>query len=69
MEPDLSRDIIDSVREKLEGHPADVILTTMEIRRHVRRLVEAELPGLPVLAYSELLPEVRVEAVARVSVG
>lgn len=69
MEPDLSRDIIDSVRDKLEGHPADVILTTMELRRHVRRLVEADLPGLPVLAYTELLPDVRVQAVARVRVG
>jgi type III secretion protein V len=69
MEPDLSRDIVDSVRGELEGHPADVILTTTEIRRHVRRLVEADLPGLPVLAYNELLPDVRVETVARVSVG
>ena len=45
-----------------------MVLTTMEIRRYVRRLLEVDLPGLPVISYTELLPDVQVQAVARVSV-
>ncbi len=72
MEPELSREIITAVQAELSSHPADelppVILTTMEIRRYVRRLLEVDLPGLPVISYTELLPDVQVQAVARVSV-
>jgi len=40
----------------------------VDIRRYVRRLLEVELPQLPVLSYSELEPSVSVQPVARVSV-
>jgi type III secretion protein V len=73
MEPDLSRDILQAFRRQLEQHPRDepvpAVLTQMELRRYVRRLVQAEFPELPVLSYAELLPELRLQPVARVSVS
>jgi type III secretion protein V len=72
IEPDLSRDIVQAVRRQVEAHGADeptpAVLTTMDLRRHVRRLLEVDFPELAVLAYTELVPELRVEPVARVSV-
>jgi type III secretion protein V len=87
MEPELSREIIEAVREQLQpfagepppgwqgglflqgDEPLPVVLTSMEIRRYVRRLLEVELPDLAVLSYNELVPQVQVQPVARVSVG
>jgi len=72
MEPDLSRDIVEAVRRQLAARGAEeppaAVLTTMELRRHVRRLLEVDFPDLPVLAHAELLPSLRVQPVARVSV-
>jgi len=72
IEPELSRDIVLAVRARLEAlggdEPPPVVLTTMEVRRYVRRLLEVDLPDLAVLSYSELLPQVQVQPVARVSV-
>jgi len=45
-----------------------VILTSAELRRHVRRLVEGEHPSLPVLAYQELLSDVEVEQVGTIRI-
>jgi type III secretion protein V len=71
MEPDLCREIVTAVRRQLELQPAGApplaVLTGLEIRRYVRRLLEGELPELPVLSYSELAPELQLRPVGRVS--
>jgi type III secretory pathway component EscV len=43
-----------------------VVLTTEGVRASVRRLLEAELPDLPVLSYAELRPDVNVQPLARI---
>lgn len=43
-----------------------VLLTSMDIRRYVRRLIEAEYYTLPVLSYQELTPEISVQPVGRI---
>jgi type III secretion protein V len=72
MEPELCREIIVAVKSSLKSLASDeltpVVLTNMEIRRYVRRLLEDELPDLPVLSYAELLPKVEIQPVGRVSV-
>ena len=45
-----------------------VILTTEGARASVRRLLEPELPDLPVLTYAELRPDVNVQPLARIPV-
>lgn len=43
-----------------------VLLTSMDIRRYVRRLIEGDYYNLPVLSYQELTPEISVQPVGRV---
>lgn len=53
------------------GHvPAggQVILTTENVRASVRRLLEPELPDLPVISYAELRPDVNVQPLARIPI-
>jgi type III secretion protein V len=71
LEPQISRDIIAAVGRALgpEGSNGAVLLTGVEIRRYVRRLVELEHPGLAVLSFQELAPEAQIRPIARISVG
>jgi len=44
-----------------------VILTTAEIRRYFRKIVELEFPQLSVLSYQELAENLRIQPIARVT--
>ena len=44
-----------------------VLLTSMDIRRYVRKMIEAELYDLPVLSYQELTKDMNVQPLGRVS--
>jgi type III secretion protein V len=68
LEPDLQDAILASLATEVLGHKAPVILTSAELRRHVRRLVEGEHPRLPVLAYQELDANVEVEQVGTIRI-
>jgi flagellar biosynthesis protein FlhA len=42
------------------------LVCSSRVRRHLRRLIEQSLPQLPVLAYTEIVPGIRVEATGSV---
>jgi type III secretion protein V len=44
-----------------------VLLTSMDIRRYVRKMIEGELYDLPVLSYQELTKEMNIQPLGRVS--
>jgi type III secretion protein V len=67
LEPDLARDIVAAVGRAVTVAGA-VLLTTAEIRRHVRRLVETAHPDLAVLAYDEIAPEAEIHTVGRIAI-
>jgi len=75
LEPQISRDIVAAVGRTVVGAPEQasstppVLLTSADIRRYVRRLVESEHPELAVLAYPELAPEARLQPLGHVRVG
>lgn len=60
-----------AIRNELQYHPvtspAPVLLTTFAIRRALRKVIERELPRQAVLSYQELLPELNIQPIARVS--
>jgi type III secretion protein V len=68
--PESSRAFMDAlhreVDEALKRKQPPVLLTSMDIRRYVRRLIEGEFYDLPVLSYQELTPEITVQPVARI---
>jgi type III secretory pathway component EscV len=75
IEPTLSEDIVAAIRAATIPAGADagqglpVLLTHKELRRHLRQLVEASLPELPVVAYSELPAALTLRTVGRARVG
>jgi flagellar biosynthesis component FlhA/tetratricopeptide (TPR) repeat protein len=60
-----------AIRDELQYHPVTspppVLLTTFVIRRALRKLIEREFPQQAVLSYQELLPELNIQPIARVS--
>ena len=70
LEPDLSRDILAAVSRALPAAAtAPVVLTSVDIRRYVRRLLETEHPHVAVLSYPELAPEAKLAPLGRIKVG
>jgi type III secretion protein V len=53
--------------QSLAGAPiAPVLIASVDIRRHVRMILDAVLPGLPVISYQELLPDVELQSLGAV---
>ena len=48
-------------------HRPAALLTAVDLRRHVRKLIEAECFDTPVLSYHELVPNLRLDVLDRVS--
>ncbi|QSQ16753.1 type III secretion system export apparatus subunit SctV [Myxococcus landrumensis] len=72
LEPELAQEIVQAVRTECGHLPPSaqrpVILTAMDIRRYVRKLLEYEFnPSFSVLSYQELSPELNIQPVARIS--
>jgi type III secretion protein V len=64
--PAAARDVLAGVRQAVADSPAPpVILTQPDVRRFVRKLLEADMPDAAVVSYAELLPEVSLKPVAR----
>ncbi|MFH1130991.1 MAG: type III secretion system export apparatus subunit SctV [Pseudomonadota bacterium] len=73
IEPELKGDIVEAVGNQLKTWPSDeslpVIMTNMEIRRYVKRLIEVDFPQLAVLSFNELLPQVTISPVGKIEVA
>jgi type III secretion protein V len=68
LEPAIAQDIVAAVRSKLGSGPA-VILTSGDVRRHLRTLLEPELPDVTILAAHELAPGTAVTTAGRIDVA
>ena len=74
LEPEITQEIIEAVGKEIASHPfppgarPPVILTTAEIRRYFRKIVELEFPQLSVLSYQELAENLRIQPIARVGI-
>lgn len=71
LEPEQTASILEKVKEcvgDLSGHMGTpIILTSMDVRRYVRRLIEGEYYDLPVLSYQEITNEITVQPLSRIS--
>jgi len=72
LEPEATQEIVEAVGKEIASHPfppgarPPVILTTAEIRRYFRKIIELEFPQLSVLSYQELSENLRIQPIARV---
>lgn len=66
IDPTDAQKIIDAFVAAVERHRPAAILTTVDLRRHVRRMIEQECFDLPVLSYHELMPTLKLDVADRV---
>lgn len=72
MDPQISRRITDEVREQIErvinagGQP--IFLTSPSIRMYLKQFVDKILPTVPVLAYTELEPDIEIQSIGVVNI-
>ena len=72
MEPTRAHAVLTAVKSQSDqasarGGIRPVLLCSARVRRHVRRLVEASVPHLPVCSYNEVAPGISVETIGVVS--
>jgi type III secretion protein V len=67
LEPAIAHDIIAAVKTHLGTGPA-VILASSDVRRHLRTLLEPELPDVAILALHELTPGTALTTAGRIEV-
>jgi type III secretion protein V len=67
LEPAIAQDIVAAVKTALGAGPA-VILTSGDVRRHLRTLLEPELPEVAILAAHELQPGTAIRTAGRIEV-
>jgi type III secretion protein V len=70
-DPEVSEAIVNTIRNSIETQTGTsrgaVILTDLEIRRFVRKLLDADLPQVAVLSYQELPAELQISLEGRIT--
>jgi hypothetical protein len=65
LDPDSVQLILHSMRTTIAPTPPGgqppVLLTAIDVRRFVRKLIEGEFPDLSVVSYQEIVPEIRIQ--------
>ena len=73
LDPATSQDIVAAICREVAARPepgrVPVILTSLEIRRFVKRLCEVDVPDLAVVSYQELTPDLQLLPLARIAVA
>jgi type III secretion protein V len=72
VDPAFEAAITKSIHEEVGALPPaaqqPVILTAMNVRRRLRRVVSAEFPQLAVVSYQELSPDMNIQPIGRITV-
>jgi type III secretion protein V len=70
LDPDSVQLILHSMRTTIQPTPPGgqppVLLTAIDVRRFIRKLIEGEFPDLPVVSYQEIVPEIRIQPLGRI---
>lgn len=70
LDPSITKKLVDSIKRAVGdiGSSArrPVLLTSMDIRRYMRKMIEQDLYELPVLSYQELTQEINIQPLARI---
>jgi type III secretion protein V len=70
LDPSVGKRLVDNLKKSVGDLAAraqrPVLLTSMDIRRYLRKLIEQDLYDLPVLSYQELTQDVNIQPLARV---
>ncbi len=70
LDPNVTRKFIDAVKKNVgdlsQMQQKPVLLTSMDVRRYIKKLIEQAVPTLPVLSYQELTEEITIQPLAKI---
>ncbi len=73
LDPDSVQLILQGVRSTVAPPPPGgqppVLLTAIDVRRFVRKLIEMEFVDISVVSYQEIVPEIRIQPLGRVQIS
>lgn len=69
LEPEVAKLVLEAIAARTSEHGTNVVLTAIDVRRHLRKLIEPDLFDVAVLSFHELLPTLKLEIVGRVALG
>lgn len=73
LDPDSVNLILKAMRSTITPTPPGgqppVLLTAIDVRRFVRKLIETEFPDVSCVSYQEVLPEIRIQPLGRVQIS
>lgn len=73
LDPDSVQLILQAVRNTVAPPPPGgqppVILTAIDVRRFVRKLIEMEFVDISVVSYQEVVPEIRIQPLGRIQIS
>lgn len=73
LDPDSVQLILQGVRNTVAPPPPGgqppVLLTAIDVRRFVRKLIEMEFSDISVVSYQEIVPEIRIQPLGRVQIS
>ena len=73
LDPDSVQLILHAIRNTIVPTPAGgqppVLLTAIDVRRFVRKLIEGEFPELAAVSYQEIVPEIRIQPLGRIQLS
>lgn len=70
LDPDSVQMILNAMRQMISPTPAGgqppVMLTAIDVRRFVRKLIEGDFPDLAVVSFQEVVPEIKIQPLGRI---
>ncbi|MCF4176134.1 EscV/YscV/HrcV family type III secretion system export apparatus protein [Vibrio sp. McD22-P3] len=66
LDPEEEQKIIALIKDKLPGHMPCVLLTSLDVRRYLRKIVEPTMPMTPVLSFQEIGDDASIKVIAQV---
>jgi type III secretion protein V len=73
LDPDSVQLILQAVRNTVAPPPPGgqppVVLTAIDVRRFVRKLIEMEFSDISVVSYQEIVPEIRIQPLGRIQIS
>jgi type III secretion protein V len=66
LEPEVARRIAERITQAVARHRPQAVLAAIDVRWHLRKLIEPECFDTPVLSYHELLPTLQLDVLDRI---
>lgn len=73
LDPDSVQLILQGIRNTIAPPPPGgqppVLITAIDVRRFVRKLIEMEFPEVSVVSFQEIIPEIRIQPLGRIHIS